>query len=347
MSKRHTMMTNPLAPCGLLLALAAPALAQPEVALDAAQQKITTASAVRARGGPQVSAQEITRLRLGAVVSATARTAAQEEVGGKQAYWYKVNLPAPTGGQGWVFGGLLADYDAARRSEIARRIIDERLKAESMSFDDGVDLYDFVSRALAEAEGPDERAWLELSRLRALERATSTLPYEARERPQYRDWFKAHEKSLLYHELAGAWQINSEAVWELERKYRGTPAGERVAWEAAQNSLPGECESDEVCQFFRLQQTEGRYLGLYPNGAHAREALRNFDRALASADLKSALRGKGGDKYAVQTRAELRKALAELRPAVLKSSAPEKVSVLKKLDALAPARRHPPARGDD
>ena len=62
------------------------------------QEKITTVSAMRVRSAPQTSAQEITRLKLGTVVNATARSSDQDTVGGKTDYWYSVTLP--NGGTG-------------------------------------------------------------------------------------------------------------------------------------------------------------------------------------------------------------------------------------------------------
>jgi len=316
--------------------LATSALAQ-EVELKAPQTKITNASAVRARTGPQVAAQEVMRVKLGTVLSAVARSADESEIGGKRDYWYRVKLPS--GETAWVFGGLLADYDPARREEIFRRIIEERLKVEGLSFEDGMDLYSFVSDSLAGAVETSAKAEFELLRVLALSRSVMSIPFEERERPPYRDWYKAHEPELVYSEPSGSWLVRSEVLWSLERKYRGTPVAERIAWEAAQNPLPGECEGDEVCYFLYLSDTEGRYLSLYPNGPHAGEVLRNFEQALASADLKSLLGNKSGDVYAAEQRAELRKALAELRTTLPKTSGTQKATLLRTLDRLAPVGR--------
>lgn len=323
---------------GLLasLALGASAPAQ-EVKLDPAQQKITAASNVRARGGPETSAAEVTRLKLGTVLTATARSAAEAEIGGRRGHWYLVSLPS--GGTGWVFGGLLADYDAARRPEVARRIIADRLKAETMSFEEGVDLYNFASAAAAEARSAEERAGLELSMLRALDRSVLSVPYDQREQPPYRDWLKAHDKQIVYHEFSGNYQVASEAIWELEKKYRGTPAGEDIAWAAAQNPIPSDCESDEVCAFLYLAQTDGRYLSLYPAGAHAAEAVEGLQRALESPQLKETLDTKNGDQYVVQDQKSLRAALTDLRAAVSKGSLPAKAAILKRINQLVPAGR--------
>lgn len=316
----------------LLFALNTPASAQ-EVSLGGARQKITTASAVRARTAPEVSATEVTRLRLGSVVSADARSAEQTEVGNRKDYWYRVALP--DGRQGWVFGALLTDYDPARRDETVRRIVEERLNVENMSNDDTLDLFNFVESARAEARGT-AKGELERARLHALDRAVGAIGTDDGGRLSHPEFQKAHEREIYYHELAGRWGVKPEAFWELETKYRGTPLGDRIAWDAAQALYPGECESDEVCQFLRFQETEGRYLGLYPTGAQSAEAFQHVREALSSRQLDDSLKGTSGDEYARQEREALKKALAELRATLLKTNAPEKAEVLRRLEQLSP-----------
>ena len=102
---------------------------QDEIKLDAAQPKITTVSAMRARRAPQLTAEEIVRLKLGTVVNAIARSTTQDTIGGKTDYWYRVNLP--NGETGWLFGGLLLDYTASQQQALLRQIIETRLKAEN------------------------------------------------------------------------------------------------------------------------------------------------------------------------------------------------------------------------
>lgn len=318
------------------LALTADASAQ-EVSLGGERQKITTASNVRVRTGPETAAQEVTRLKFGTVVSASARTSEQTEIGGKREHWYKVALP--TGESGWAFGAFLADYDAARGAEIKRQLIAERLKAETMTFNEGVDLYDFVTARLAETKDAEARGELELQKLQALDRAAGSVAPDERERSPYKEFLKAHEKELYFHELAGAIAVRADLFWALASKYQGTPVGERIAWAAAEQIVPGECESDEVCQLLRLHETHGHYLGLYPTGAHAAEALEYYETTLASEQVSELLRGRGGDKYVVEQRAELRKILPEIRARVSKTTDPRRAAILKRLDSLAPAGR--------
>ncbi len=325
--------------CCCLLALQAARAAAQTVNLGGPRQKITTASNVRARVGPETAAQEVARLKLGTVLTADGRTAEQSEIGGKTDYWYRVALPG--GAPGWVFGGLLADYEEARRGETVRHIVDERLKVETMSFDDASDLYDFVTGPLvADARG-SWKGELELARLHALNRAAGAMAETEQGRPaaQYKDFHKAHEKEIYHHEFAGGWAVRPELFWELETKYRGTSIGDRIAWDAAHALRQGECEGDDVCNFLALNDTEGKYLGLYPNGAHAPEALQDIAQALSSTALDETLKRKGGDQYAVQEQTAVRKALAELRAAVAKAESPERAAVVKRLNQLSPRGR--------
>ena len=300
--------------------------------LGGAQQKITTASAVRARTAPEVSAAEVTRLKLGTLLSADARSAEQTEVGSKRDYWYRVALPG--GGQGWVFGALLADFDPRRGGETALRIAEERLNIEEMSRDDALDLYNFVEGAVADARGAAVGG-LERARLHALDRAVRVMGTDDKGRLLNSEFQKAHARDIYYHELAGGWAVKPEAFWELEKKYHGTALGDRIAWDAAQALYGGECEGQEVCVFLRVQQTEGRYLGLYPKGAHAAEALQNLSEALTAAVLEETLQQKGGDQYAKEEREAVKKALAELGAAVSKAEGPGRDAIMKELDRLS------------
>jgi len=119
------------------------------------------------------------------------------------------------------------------------------------------------------------------------------------------------------------------ALWNLEAKYHTLPIADRIAWAAAENPLPSDCEGDEVCHFFVFAPAI-KYLSLHPNGAHAAEAVKSLNEMLTDEVIKTA-NSKGGDVYVVEQRTELRKLLASLRLAIAKTSAAEKGELLKKL----------------
>ena len=313
-----------------------------DVDLPKPQPKITIMSAVRVRTGPQTLAQEITRLKLGTVISAVARSSETSELLGKKDYWYRVSLPDD--GPGWIFGDLLTDYDAERRQEIVRGIIEERRKTESMSFEDAVDFYNFVVGASLDEKERAFKGELELARLHAIERAVTAIPDGQQLESPYGDFFRSHQKEIYHHELAGGWAVRPELFWSLEVTYHGSEIGDRIAWDAAQALRPGECEGDEVCQFLSRQDTQGRYLGLYPTGGHAQEAVQALTEALSSEQLVRTLKGKGTDRYAIEERQALVKALTELRTTISKMSSPEKSGIEKRLDELSPLIRLPERR---
>ena len=145
----------------------------------------------------------------------------------------------------------------------------------------------------------------------------------------YREWLKTHNAEVIPNEFGGAYNMRSELLWNLARKYHSLPIADRIAWAAAQNPQPSDCEGDEVCHFF-LIEGEIKYLNLHPNGAHATEALKNLTETLTDEVIRRA-NDKGGDRYAVEERTALRKSLASLRLAIAKTSAPEKIDLLKRL----------------
>ncbi|HEU4506766.1 MAG TPA: SH3 domain-containing protein [Pyrinomonadaceae bacterium] len=305
-----------------------------EIKLDTVQAKITTVSAMRARTGPQVSAAEVVRLKLGTIVNAVARSTNQDTIGGKTDYWYRVSLP--NGQPGWLFGGLLLDYTAERRQELLRQIIEARLKAENTDFADRQEIYKLAASAVTEAKDVNARAEFELLKLLALASVAAMFPDEQREKSPYREWLKAHAGEVFPDEFAGGYTLRSELLWDLEAKYHTLPIADRIAWAAANNPQPSDCEGDEVCHFF-IGAGEIKYLSRHPNGAHASEALKDLIAVLTDELIRTA-NDKGGDKYAVDQRNDLRKLLASLRVAVEKTSAPEKSELLKKLERITPGR---------
>lgn len=304
-----------------------------ELKLGIKQPKITTVAFTRVRKSPQITAEEVTRLKLGTVLNVIASTSEQETIGGKTDRWYVVELPK--GETGWVFGGVLLDYTTNERSQILRRIIEARLKAEALDFADRQQTYDLATVATNEAKG-DTRGEFELLKLLALAGSAGAFPDNLENKSPYREWLNTHRAEVIRNEFAGGYNLRSELLWNLETKYHSLPIADRIAWEAAENPQPSDCEGDEVCSFFVIQD-EIKYLSRHPNGSHTPEALKNLTEALSDDVIKTA-NEKGGDKYAVQQRTDLLKVLASLRLALAKTSAQGKDELLKKLDRIPGSR---------
>ena len=88
--------------------------------------------------------------------------------------------------------------------------------------------------------------------------------------------------------------MRSELLWKLEAKYHALPIADRIAWAAAENDQPHDCEGDEVCHLFVFEGAI-KYLNLHPNGVHAAEAVKNLDELLTDDVIKRA-NDKGGDQ---------------------------------------------------
>ena len=317
------------AAAALLLAFASHAQAGQA---SGAKQRITTASSVRVRSTPDTASEEVGRLQLGVIVEELERSQEKVKVGASEDFWYMVS--APGGARGWVFGGLTAPFDAARREEIYTRLVSERLGNANATFADSSELVRFAERAAGDVSRHDARAELEFARLRALAASIKFLAAGDQQTEAYKQWQKEHDSEIVYSEPSGEWYVRAELFWDLQAKYKDLPLAERIAWEAASTPLPGECEGDVTCNLYYLSETGGRYLKLYPRGAHAAEALKSLEETTNAVveDSRSA-----NHMYEVPpgTDADFTKTLATLRAQLSPAATPQAARVLKQLDAIA------------
>lgn len=297
-----------------------------------ARQRITTASNVRVRSSPDTASEEVARLQLGTVVEELERSQEKALVGASEDFWYMVS--APNGARGWVFGALTAPFGAARREEIYTRLASERAGKTDATFADASELVRFADRAAKELTGRGARAELEFARLRGLARSITFLSGGEQQDEQRKQWAAEHDSEIVYSEPSGEWYVRADLFWDLQAKYKDLPIAERIAWEAAQTPLPGECEGDLTCDLYYLSATGGRYIKLYPRGAHSAEALKSLAEAVDPVveDSRSA-----NHVYEIPpgTDAEFKKTLAALRAELTPPATPEATRILKQLDAIA------------
>lgn len=315
----------------ILFALAAHA--RPHAPLQAAPaQRITTASGVRVRSAPDTASEEVARLQIGVVVEELERSQAKSKVGAAEDFWYMVS--APNGARGWVFGALTAPFDAARRDEIYARVASERLGGANTSFTDAAELVRFAERAAREVTRRDARAELEFARLRALARSLTFVTTGEQPEAPYKQWVEERGAEVVYSEPSGQWYVRADLFWELQSKYKDLPLAERIAWEGAQTPLPGECEGDLGCDLYYLTATSGRYVKLYPRGAHSAEALKSIEELVDAVvkDSRSA-----NPVYTVPSGADsdFRKSLATLRAQLTPAATPQAGRILRQLDVIA------------
>lgn len=122
-------------------------------------------------------------------------------------------------------------------------------------------------------------AELELQSYRVLRKSLEAVPFRQSDRSPYQEWLQREAFRIIYNGPAGEWIVRSESLWDLQKRYASLPIAEEIAWEAATNPLPGECEGYLPCYLYWINSREGRYLGLYPRGAHAGQAMESVFQA--------------------------------------------------------------------
>jgi hypothetical protein len=239
---------------GLLLAVLASAPL-------AAQASVATMDAVRLRGGPSATGAPLRTLDIATPLVVEGSAAGE---------WVRVR--SADGARGWVRRDLTVPYDAANPLPALRRITERSLAQERAPFATRARLVNVLTGA-AGSGTPAARAELSLLRLRALQKALDEhASGGSAANPLRAGRIRADSSELAYGEPQGQWFVSADRFWALHDRYRALPIAESIAWHAATQDLPGECESDPTCIFGLAEMTAGRYLALYPRGAHATEA---------------------------------------------------------------------------
>jgi hypothetical protein len=273
-------------------------------------QIIATAAGARVRAKASTSSAELQRVKLGTIIKVLEKTDND---------WYRIEIPAkPKNLLGWMSGQVADDWDASKREEIYLRIIEKNYQADQMSFLDASELFEFLTKAQTEIKNAKLLPDFGFKRLLALRLALKAIPFNKADEKPYKEFLKKNEKIVVYSEPAGEWYVRSDHFWDLRKKFDASPIGEDIAWAAAGNPLPGECEGYVNCYLFILRETDARYLDLYPNGRYTLEALGNIQNLLEPiiADLPEKQVYNGPTD--VSDRAEFNRLIAEIRTIVSK-----------------------------
>lgn len=129
------------------------------------------------------------------------------------------------------------------------------------------------------ATSEDSRSVAALDWLRALRGVLEAIPVERATGP-HEEWLKTHEDLLAYSEPAGEWLIRHDLIADLHKRFANRPAADEIAWFAATNGLPGECEGYVPCYASILNTLDGEYLRQHPRGAHRTQAFERLNETL-------------------------------------------------------------------
>lgn len=180
-------------------------------------------------------------------------------------------------------------------------------------------------QGMSQAQSGPRDAEREFKRLKSLQAALAKIPMEKQDKEPHKSFLKKNDKDITYSEPSGQWYVRSERFWELRSKNSSLPIAEDIAWTAAQNPLPGECEGYINCYVYIMTITDGRYLSFYPNGKYSKQALKAIVERL---EPLAADDSQYDGPTEASDRAELKKALAELRTQISGSNSADKAKAI-------------------
>jgi hypothetical protein len=254
----------------LLIATAAPA--------SAGQIRITAVSNATLRAMPDAGSDVVAQVPLGTEV-------VEAGPAGLDKTWVRVRLADTR--EGWLLASLTRSLDPVWRWPTFDAIIASRLARTGDGFPAASELVAFVERVVPEYTTPEGRAGIELARLRAVEAALRSIPFGGGRREPYASWLAGRKHLVTYDEPGGRWMLAPASIWALHAQYQGTPAADDIAWLAATNGMPGECEGFLMCYLDVQNRLQGEYLRREPDGRHVAEAVavvkRTADLLLAPA----------------------------------------------------------------
>ncbi len=286
----------------------------------------------RVRTKPGLEGEVVKEFPLG-----TRFTAISEKEG-----WDEVLLGETADGEdktGWIAKSITEPYDAASPGVQFQRIADRYLARENISFSTAKQLFEYLPQAADEAKTYEVGGNLRLKSLIALGLALKAIPFGKSEASPYKEFLEKHSEDVVYSEPAGEWYVRSARFWELHQRYRKHKIAETIAWQAAANPLPGECEGYINCYLYFLRATQGEYLNFYPSGKFSKQAIGNINGILQPIVADRTEKTSYYTTSDISDRAEFNRMLSELRKIVSRTPFLEKQEVLRQIVQIAEGYR--------
>lgn len=236
------------------------------------QGLLISATNVRMRKAPTVSAEMVGTLAFGTAGAIVEKSSAKESIAGYNDFWYQIRTEK--GVQGWVYGGFARTFNDSDRARATADLIFARLGNEQLKLEDLSQVYDFAAAQVKIASFSADAARIELAFLQSIEAVLTQLANDEKE-PGAKHRVKDENQSLIYlHECAGRHFVAPESYWTLVEKYAAFPdAADEIAWAATSAQQQGETEGDPLAMLARFENSHARYIEKFPNGRHAEEAL--------------------------------------------------------------------------
>ena len=285
------------------------------------KQLIVSATAARIRKEDNLQAETMQYAELGTVFNVT------EE----NRDWSKIEISKDN--YGWISNTITENFSTPNRIKSYNSIADKYLAKKNLDFLTAAEVFYFLQKAGAETGNAE----LELKKYKMLDTALRLMPFEKREENPYKNFTTKNDAEIVYSEPSGEWYVKATTLWELHAKNKNKPIGEQIAWQAAQTTLPGECEGYINCYIYNMRITDGEYLNFYPSGKHSREALLNITNFLEPINQDSERKSVYTGPSDISDRAEFNKSLAELRTIVSKTPYVEKQKTIAQINRIANA----------
>ncbi|MDH3528377.1 MAG: hypothetical protein OEQ28_02325 [Acidobacteriota bacterium] len=305
---------------------------QPESAKTNARRIIVSVINGRVRSAPNLNGKILQESVLG-----TQFTAVSEENG-----WEKIEFGRNVGGEqehAWISKSITEEYDSKNPGVQFQKFAQRYLTRKQLSFAHARQLFEVLPSAADDAKTFEVGGDLRLKSLIALSKALKAIPFGKQDNSPYKEFLAKYSGDVAYSEPAGEWYVRSQRFWELHERYKTHNVGEIIAWRAAGNPIPGECEGYINCYLYALRATEGEYLNFYPNGKFSKQAVQNINAMLQP--IVSDVRTKTVyyTTSDISDRAEFNTMLAELRKIVSRTPFVEKQLVLQQIDQIAEGYR--------
>lgn len=293
-------------------------------------QIIVSVTSARVRKEADTSAETLQIVKLGTIFPVLEQSSK----------WTKVQISKGENEQtGWISKTVLLNFTNAKRGEIYQTIADKYLKQSALDFTSAAQVFDFLNLTTKEIKAEKTPADLSLKRLIALQNALKKVAIDKQTQNPYKDFLKANEKEISYSEPSAEWLVRSDVFWELHAKHKTLPIGEEIAWTAANNPIPGECEGYINCYLYLLRATDGEYLNFYPNGKYSRQSLQNITNLLEPIAADTTEKTVYSSATDTSDRADFNRLLTELRAIITKTPYIEKSKALTQIRQIAEAHR--------
>lgn len=178
----------------------------------------------------------------------------------------------------------------------------------------------------------------EYKRLVNLSTALRKIPFNKQDKEPHLSFLERNDNDIVYSDPSGEWYVRSGRFWDLQKKYKTLAIADQIAWTAAENPLPGECEGYVPCYLYAIRRTHGEYLKLYPSGRYSKKAVQEMIKSLKYIvdDAASSKKNYDGPVEAADD-AEFAELIKELREILKPVSHPEKKIALSQLKTIEAA----------